>query len=148
MKVEYTFTLENIEATAKQILQDFNAYKIFALYGDMGAGKTTLTNAFCKALGVTQATGSPTYGIISEYNGFYNNNAVQICHMDWYRLADAEAAFNAGVVEYLQNTQIYCFIEWPSVAPSILPINTLHVRLQIVNFEERKLIIESREASK
>jgi tRNA threonylcarbamoyladenosine biosynthesis protein TsaE len=139
--MSYIFTLATIGEAARKIIAAYNTQKIFALHGSMGAGKTTLINAICKALGVTEHTSSPTYGIIAEYNGVYNNLPVKICHMDWYRLRGAAEAIDAGVVEYLHNPSYYCFVEWPSIAPSLLPANTLHLEIKILSEQDREVVV-------
>jgi tRNA threonylcarbamoyladenosine biosynthesis protein TsaE len=140
--MKYTFTLNNIDALATTVLKQFPQQKIFALHGSMGAGKTTFINALCKHLGVTENTSSPTYGIIAEYKGMLDGAHISICHMDWYRLRDSAEAFDAGVMDYLQNNMFYCFIEWPSIAYSLLPSHTMHLHLQVQSETTRVLEIK------
>jgi tRNA threonylcarbamoyladenosine biosynthesis protein TsaE len=137
MSYNFSFNLDTITNAAQNVIETYADKKIFALHGNMGVGKTTFIKTICKILGVTETVNSPTYGIIAEYKGFYNSQEIQIAHMDWYRLKNTNEAFDAGVLEYLQNNSIYCFIEWPSIASEILPINTLHLQIDIISETER-----------
>ncbi len=139
--MSYTFNLNDIHIIAAEILAAYPTQKVFALHGQMGAGKTTLVNAFCKALGVTESTSSPSYAIIAEYKGLINNQVISICHMDWYRLRDSAAAFDAGVMDYLQNPNYYCFIEWPTIAESLLPADALHLTINILKETQRSVTL-------
>ena len=60
--------LDGLEGAAKDFLQQTAGHRIIALYGKMGAGKTTFTSALCRVLGVREdAVGSPTFAIVNEY---------------------------------------------------------------------------------
>jgi tRNA threonylcarbamoyladenosine biosynthesis protein TsaE len=92
----------------------------------MGAGKTTLSSAICKALGVDESEiSSPTYSIINEYEG----KSAKIFHLDLYRLKDEEEAFNAGVENVLHSGNI-CLVEWPGVAKKLLPDSCVRVDIK------------------
>ena len=83
----------------------------------MGAGKTTLVKAICKALGTPSVVNSPTFAIINDYE-LPGGKAVY--HFDLYRLKSIEEAFNMGFDEYFYSGN-YCFVEWPAIAEDILP---------------------------
>ena len=61
--MELIYTLDNIEAAAQEFIGITGAFKVFALEGEMGAGKTTFVHALCKIAGVTDAISSPTFSI-------------------------------------------------------------------------------------
>jgi len=135
--MEVNFTLDTIDAAAKQFLSIISNSKVIALYGAMGAGKTTFVHAVCEALGVKDAIGSPTFSIINQYQ---SQAGETIYHIDLYRLKDEEEAVQSGVEDCLYSGN-YCFVEWPEKAVSIFPESTLHVRIALVNNHTRKLII-------
>ena len=135
--MEVNFTLDKIDAAAKQFLSITHNNKVFALYGAMGAGKTTFVHAVCEALGVEDAIGSPTFSIINQYQ---SGDGETIYHIDLYRLKDEEEAIRAGVEDCLYSGN-YCFVEWPEKAMGIFPDSTLRVTIVPINANTRKLNI-------
>ncbi|MBC7424305.1 MAG: tRNA (adenosine(37)-N6)-threonylcarbamoyltransferase complex ATPase subunit type 1 TsaE [Ferruginibacter sp.] len=135
--MELIFTLEDIQ----QAVQTFNTatagYKVFALHGEMGAGKTTFVHAVCEAAGVQGNISSPTFSIINQYTTV---NGAVIYHIDLYRLKDEEEALQAGVEDCLYSGNT-CFIEWPEKAPGIFPDGTLHITISAIGTNTRKLKI-------
>lgn len=121
-----TYQLSDIDTVAQQLLQLTSPQKIFLFYGEMGAGKTTLTKALCKALGVTGTTSSPTFALVNEYVGADG----KIYHFDFYRLKKQEEALDMGCEEYFYSGD-YCFIEWPEKIPDLLPEHYAKVRISV-----------------
>jgi tRNA threonylcarbamoyladenosine biosynthesis protein TsaE len=111
---------------ARLILDGYPQHRVFALHGDLGAGKTTLIKAFCKALGVEDGTSSPSFAIVNEYRAASGD---PVYHFDLYRLKDAGELDAIGFTEYADSGH-YCFIEWPELAEDLLPPDTLHVTLE------------------
>lgn len=135
--MDVSFTLDNINEAAKQLLKAIGEKKVIALHGEMGAGKTTLVHAVCDLMGVEDAVGSPTFSIINEYNAADGRT---IRHLDLYRLKDAAEAAAAGVEDSLYSGDL-CFVEWPEIAPTIFPPETVHCYLKIIGNKERMLQI-------
>ncbi len=100
---------------------------VIALEGDLGAGKTTFTQAFAAALGVRRPVTSPTFTLVGEYK---LPNGGRLVHMDLYRLKSATDLDALGFDEYLQSGDLVC-IEWPDRAEGALPPDTLYMRLEI-----------------
>ena len=117
------------EEVARFILQSHAEARIFAFTGDLGAGKTTLIKALCKALGVADQTSSPSFAIVNEYCA---GSGDPVYHFDLYRLKAAEELEGIGFEEYLDSGH-YCFIEWPELAEDHLPSEALHVRIEAAN---------------
>ncbi len=117
------------EEVAAFILQSHAEARIFAFTGDLGAGKTTLIKALCKALGVADQTSSPSFAIVNEYRAASGD---PVYHFDLYRLKAAEELEGIGFDEYLDSGH-YCFIEWPELAEDHLPSEALHVRIEAAN---------------
>ena len=117
---------EEAEDVARRILQSHDTAHVFALHGDLGAGKTTLIKAFCKVLGVTDRTSSPSFAIVNEYR---TGEGDPLYHFDLYRLKAAEELDGIGFDEYLDSGS-YCFIEWPELAADHLSAEVLHVRIE------------------
>jgi tRNA threonylcarbamoyladenosine biosynthesis protein TsaE len=132
-----SFNLNTIDAAVTFVMPHLQNTNCIALYGEMGAGKTTFTNALCLALNVTEKTSSPTFSIVNEYKGILNNKPITIYHIDWYRLKNADDIINAGVAEHLQEADALCIIEWPSIAEELLPMNCLKLKIRAVSETER-----------
>ena len=135
--MELIFTLDKIRDAAKKILAATAGYKVFALHGEMGDGKTTLIHALCEAMGVKDPVTSPTFSIINQYN---TATGEPIYHMDLYRIKDENEAVNAGVEDCLFSGNT-CLVEWPEKVPGIFPPGTLHLAISSVDTNTRKLQI-------
>ena len=117
--------LENIRQAAKLFVEQIGAYKVFAFYGKMGAGKTTFIKAICEELGVEEVITSPTFAIINEYEA----KGQPVYHFDFYRIDEPREATNIGFEEYLASG-CYCFIEWTEKVESILQGDYVPVTIQ------------------
>ena len=126
-----TSTLESLPEVSTQILQAFPDSRVFALYGRMGAGKTTLIKELCRKLDVVDEVQSPTFSIINEYK---TPTSESVFHFDFYRINKIEEVFDIGYEDYVYSGS-YCFIEWPELAEDLLPEGT--VRLEISGDNER-----------
>lgn len=116
-------SIQELELTAKEIVDFAGDSKIWLFLGDMGAGKTTTIKAICKALGVMDEVQSPTFSIVNEY--LAPSDQV-IYHFDFYRIDDVEEVHNIGIEEYFYSGNV-CLIEWPEKIESILPEEFLRV---------------------
>lgn len=125
-----------------RILEALGVRRKIALYGDMGAGKTTLANAFCRFLGVTGATASPTFSVVNEYTYTDGDgDTALIHHLDLYRLKNLEEAVDIGIEDVLDDPW-YCLIEWPQIAEPLLPPDVAKLRIEIVDENTRTLYID------
>lgn len=123
---------------AGQILRDVPEARVFALHGELGAGKTTLIKGFCQALGVKDSTSSPSFAIVNEY---WSTEHGPVYHFDLYRLRDARELEGIGFTEYV-DSDAYCFVEWPELAADLLPAGTVHIRIAMEG-QERILTLRS-----
>lgn len=131
---ETTFELNEIALTAKQFLQVATAFEVWALSGELGAGKTTFTAALLQALGSRDSVSSPTFSIINQYE----LAGATLYHSDWYRIGDEEEAIASGLEDMLQQQGIK-IIEWWEKAPDLLPPGTLYCYLEAVSPSRRCL---------
>lgn len=133
------FGLPQIQSVAKALWQVGKKHKVWAFHAEMGTGKTTFIHALCEYLGVKDAISSPTFAIVNQYDSV---EAGVVLHMDWYRLKDEEEAIMAGIEDHLLGGQ-YCFIEWPEKAAGLLPDDTFHVYLQLLDTATRRLYTDA-----
>ncbi len=137
--MEWIFTLNEIDLTASKILAYLQtaASKTIALFGQMGAGKTTFVTAIARALGSKDATGSPTFSIINQYKDANNE---PIFHMDWYRLKDEEEGLQAGIEDPMF-CGAWCFIEWPERLEQLLPDHCIRFKIEALDTETRRIYL-------
>lgn len=133
------FGLAQINEVAKALWASGKKHKVWAFHAEMGTGKTTFIHALCEYLGVTDAVGSPTFAIVNQYQ---SRDVGIVLHMDWYRLKDEEEAIDAGIEDQL-NSADYCWIEWPEKASGLLPDDTFHVYLEILDPSTRRLYTDA-----
>ena len=110
------FSLHQLEDVAQKILNE-NPNKVILFHGEMGVGKTTLIKQLCKSLGVTDATSSPTFSLVNEYETTSNQ---LVYHFDFYRLNKETEALDMGIDDYLYSGN-WCFIEWAEKIPNLIP---------------------------
>ena len=99
--------------------------QIYTLNGDLGVGKTVLTQGFAKGLGITEAVNSPTFTIIQEYE----EGRLPFYHFDVYRIADPEEMEEIGYDDYFFGQGV-CMIEWANLIEELLPENIIQVVIE------------------
>jgi tRNA threonylcarbamoyladenosine biosynthesis protein TsaE len=134
------YTLDKLPQTAEAIWKIAESTSVIAFHGKMGSGKTTFIHAMCDSRRVKDVVGSPTFSIINEYIFLENGTTKKIFHIDLYRLKDEQEAVQAGVEDCLYSDHI-CLVEWPEKIASLLPDGTLHVAIEPVDAETRRLTI-------
>lgn len=113
---------ETVEAGLK-LGKILKAGDVIWLSGDLGTGKTALTNGIAKALGIDAYITSPTFNLVNEYEG-----RLPLYHFDVYRIADSEEMFDIGFDEYLNNGGV-TVIEWGEQIAEILPADIIRVTI-------------------
>lgn len=134
------FLLDAIHEVAAAFWKSTGAATVFAFHGQMGAGKTTFIHALCDIKGVKDAVGSPTFSLVNEYVYEEKGQQQKLFHIDLYRLKDEEEAIRAGIEDCLYSGSI-CLVEWPEKAPGIFPEHTLHIFIDVLDAQRRRLRI-------
>ncbi|MDR2102894.1 MAG: tRNA (adenosine(37)-N6)-threonylcarbamoyltransferase complex ATPase subunit type 1 TsaE [Treponema sp.] len=109
---------------------------VVALRGGLGAGKTCLTKGIARGLGIREELTSPTYTIISEYQGM-----VPFYHIDAYRLEGDDDFYALGGEELLYGKGI-AVVEWSERLPYSIPADALIVEIEISGANERTIVIK------
>ncbi|MEX0987734.1 MAG: tRNA (adenosine(37)-N6)-threonylcarbamoyltransferase complex ATPase subunit type 1 TsaE [Bacteroidales bacterium] len=120
-------TLQDLDAAARALVAAFGSYRKIAISGEMGAGKTTLIQAICKVLGVTDIVNSPTFALINEY---FTSGGESIFHFDLYRIEEVTEMYDFGYEDYFYSDD-WCFIEWPEKAADLMPEDTLWLTITV-----------------
>ncbi len=136
-----SFTTHNAEQTISlgtKIGALLTPGDVIAMTGTLAAGKTTITKGIAQSLGVTENITSPTFCLISEYEG----SKIPLYHMDMYRLDGAEDFVNLGVDDMLYGNGV-CIIEWSEKIQSEIPAKAIRLDIQATGSEERTITIDN-----
>jgi tRNA threonylcarbamoyladenosine biosynthesis protein TsaE len=117
--------LQDTDRLGKIIGENLQAGSVICLEGDLGAGKTTLTQSIAKGMLIDDYVTSPTFTIIKEYSGRLN-----LYHMDAYRLESEDDMIDLGYDEYI-NSDGVCIIEWASKIKGLLPKSAININITI-----------------
>lgn len=98
---------------------------VISLTGSLGAGKTVFAKGFAKQLGIGEAIVSPTFTLVQEYDG-----RVKMYHLDLYRLSGEDEFESMGGEDFLYSDGV-TLIEWSEKIESMLPDDTIYVRITI-----------------
>ena len=113
--------------------------QIYTLNGDLGVGKTVLTQGFAKGLGITEAVNSPTFTIIQEYT----EGRLPFYHFDVYRIGDVEEMDEIGYEDYIYGEGV-SLIEWANLIEEILPEQIIEITIEKnleKGFDYRKITV-------
>jgi len=111
--------------------------QLILLSGDLGTGKTIITQGICAGIGVEEDVTSPTFNLINEYEG-----ELSVYHMDLYRLENEEELGDLGFEDYLEDKGII-IIEWPDIVYNIIPADFLYVKIRRISTEKREITLKA-----
>ena len=132
--MKINFSLYQLAEVAQKIL-DEKPNKVILFHGEMGVGKTTLIKQLCRNLGVTDATSSPTFSLVNEYETTANQ---LVYHFDFYRLNKETEALDMGIDDYLYSGN-WCFIEWAEKIPNLIPDSHSVITISLLEDGNRSL---------
>ena len=113
---------------AREVAAAFGSRALYALRGDLGAGKTCFVQGLCEGLGIRAAVSSPTFAIAHEY--LDEAAGRRLVHLDLYRLSGPDELDTIGWDDYLDSGDPIA-VEWPERAGDRLPPNTVRVDVSI-----------------
>jgi tRNA threonylcarbamoyladenosine biosynthesis protein TsaE len=114
--------LDELKAFAERTASELKGGEALGLVGDLGAGKTTFTQALAAALGVTDAVRSPTFVLMNVHEieaAGARHGIRRLCHVDAYRIEDESELFGIGLEDYLRDPHCVTVVEWADRAPSL-----------------------------
>lgn len=112
------------------------ASDVFLLTGNLGSGKTCLTQGIAWGLDVKEYAFSPSFVIVREYHG-----RLPLYHIDFYRLDRVEEIVDLGLDEYLYGKGI-CVVEWAEKGIAVLPKEHFLINLSYISDTERSISLE------
>lgn len=136
--MEWRVTQQTIDEFAKAFWAEAAPATVYLFHGAMGAGKTTLITALCRAKGVTGAVSSPTFSIINEYDYSEHGDLKKLFHIDLYRLKGEAEVVQAGVEDVVYSGAV-CFVEWPEIAPILFDASAVHIIITPLTDTERRV---------
>ncbi len=139
----YTLDIDGLETMAefgRQLGTLLMPGDVLLLYGGLGAGKTTLTQAIGRGLEVPAEyyISSPSFSLMHEYPG-----RCPLYHIDCYRLTGEDDIEGAGLAEYLEPGAGVCVVEWPERLGTLTPAQSLRISLDITGEEQRRIKLTS-----
>lgn len=137
-KVFRTESPEETQTLGEELGKKLKPGHVIALIGDLGTGKTCLTQGIARGVGLAQneVVNSPSYILINEYNG-----NIPIYHIDLYRIESSEEIAELGLGEYVNGDGI-CIIEWADRMENTLPDTCIKVHISWEDENSRSIIIE------
>ncbi len=120
----------------KKIASQLKRGDIIILLGDLGSGKTKLTEGILSYFGLQNEISSPTFTIVNEYD----TEKLKIFHLDLYRLADIDEFFAIGGEEYFEKGA--SIIEWGEMLEGYIPKKYLKLEFSRDNVNENRRIIK------
>ena len=142
MKKTETYSAEETFAFGRQIGQQAKAGEVYTLVGDLGVGKTVLTQGVAAGLGIEEPVNSPTFTILQ----IYEEGRLPFYHFDVYRIGDVEEMEEIGYEDCFYGEGV-CLIEWANLIEEILPREYRQITIEKdldEGFDYRRITIEER----
>lgn len=98
---------------AKKLAKKAKGGEVYALSGDLGAGKTVFVRGFAAGLGIKRNVNSPTFVLMKIYPVKKHKTIKHLCHIDAYRLRSARDLEAIGALDYFGKKDTVSFVEWP-----------------------------------
>ena len=140
MKIIETYSAEETFELGRQIGQQAKAGEVYTLTGDLGVGKTVLTQGVAAGLDIEEPVNSPTFTIVQIYEA----GRLPFYHFDVYRIGDVEEMDEIGYEDYFYGDGI-CLIEWANLIEEILPPACRQITIEkdlSRGFDYRRITIE------
>ena len=135
-----TYSAEETSALGEKIGREAKPGEVCTLVGDLGVGKTVLTQGIAKGLGITEPISSPTFTIVQVYG----EGRLPFYHFDVYRIGDIEEMDEIGYEDYFYGDGL-TMIEWANLIEEILPKKRKEITIEKdleKGFDYRKITIK------
>jgi tRNA threonylcarbamoyladenosine biosynthesis protein TsaE len=141
MQIKETFSPEETFQFGRQLGEQAYPGQVCTLVGDLGVGKTVLTQGIAKGLGIDGPVCSPTFTIVQSYEG----GRLPFYHFDVYRIADVDEMEEIGYEDYFYG-QGLSVVEWGNLVLEILPSHCMEIKIEKdleKGFDYRRITISS-----
>jgi tRNA threonylcarbamoyladenosine biosynthesis protein TsaE len=135
-----TSSAQNTREIGKALAKRLKGGEIIALYGDLGAGKTTFTSGIIGYFIPKKRVLSPTFNIVRHYK-IKHPNILHLYHVDLYRLTDPNQIHLLGLWDYVGRSDTVFIFEWPKLIEPLLPKDRIGIQFNPVADEKRELTI-------
>lgn len=140
IRVIESYSPEETSALGRELGANAKPGEVYTLIGDLGVGKTVLTQGIADGLGITEPICSPTFTIVQ----IYEEGRLPFYHFDVYRIGDIEEMDEIGYEDYFYGDGL-CMIEWANLIEEILPDNYKEITIEKdleKGFDYRKITIK------
>lgn len=137
-----TSSIGETQEFAQKILEGLHGENVIALFGDLGAGKTTFSQGIGKALGIARHLQSPTFTIVKVYDVTSHKDFKTLQHIDLYRLETPSQVKGIGITDLINDKESLVLIEWAEKMGSLLPKKRIEVHMEYIDDTKRKLIVK------
>mgnify|MGYP001626001544 CR=1 FL=1 len=138
-----TYSAEETYELGRRMGETAKAGEIYCLDGDLGTGKTVVTQGFAAGLGIEGPVNSPTFTILQQYD----DGRLPLYHFDVYRIGEVEEMDEIGYEECFYGDGV-CLVEWSSLIREILPPGVIRVVIEKdleKGFDYRRITVEGKE---
>ena len=139
VSVYETFSPEQTMELGRKLGEEARPGEVYTLIGDLGVGKTVLTQGIAEGLGIEEPICSPTFTIVQVYE----EGRMPFYHFDVYRIGDIEEMDEIGYEDYFYGEGL-CMIEWANLIEEILPEDRKEICIEKdleKGFDYRKITI-------
>ena len=120
-----SFSMQDTQMLGQKLGQNAKAGEVYTLIGDLGVGKTVLTQGIAEGLGITEPICSPTFTIVQVYE----EGRMPFYHFDVYRIGDIEEMDEIGYEDYFYGNGL-TMIEWANLIEEILPEHRKEITIE------------------
>lgn len=143
MEQVFVRSVEELRAFAERVSKEISPARnggaaVIALIGELGAGKTTFTQAFANAFGITETVTSPTFVVMKRYP-IRNERFNTLVHVDLYRIDDVSELVPLRFAEEMANPKNLVVVEWPERAPGMIPVGAVPISIAVGSNETRTI---------
>ncbi len=134
-----TETAAETEAVGEEIAALLTGGTVLAMYGDLGAGKTTFVRGLARGMGLDAEVSSPTFALVHEYGG-----EPPLVHFDMYRVTGWDDLYSTGYYDYLDAGAILA-VEWSENIAAALPDTAWKLDLSALSDQKRRIVLTTPE---